>query len=300
MHETSIDPSCNSLISLHLSCIDRNTRDNHHVLTTSPSYGMSERDNPDPVRDGQPNLPTDPVAHAIESEKDNINRQAETIPSGVPYPTVMAPVTPDPLPATSPDDIVPRTSNEKPHSSSSSGASTVAEKKKPFSFGRKKKQREAEEKKAKEKEKEAEQLKPVGLFQLFRFAKPHEKILDIFGLILAAASGAAQPLMTLIFGRLTNDFTNYAKYANQVAAGGGNANSAALLEQAKQELKTSAGHNALYLLALGIGMFLTTWAYMFIWTWSGEVNAKRIREKYLHATLRQDVSRHLGFVGPSC
>jgi hypothetical protein len=34
------------------------------------------------------------------------------------------------------------------------------------------------------------------------FAKPHEKILDIFGLILAAASGAAQPLMTLIFGRL--------------------------------------------------------------------------------------------------
>jgi hypothetical protein len=34
---------------------------------------------------------------------------------------------------------------------------------------------------------------------------------------------------------------------------------------------------------------------MFIWTWSGEVNAKRIREKYLHATLRQDVSRHLGY-----
>jgi ATP-binding cassette subfamily B (MDR/TAP) protein 1 len=42
-------------------------------------------------------------------------------------------------------------------------------------------------------------------------------------------------------------------------------------------------------MAIGIGMFITTWAYMFIWNWTGEVNAKRVRERYLHATLRQEV-----------
>lgn len=43
-------------------------------------------------------------------------------------------------------------------------------------------------------------------------------------------------------------------------------------------------------MAIGIGMFLATWLYMFIWNVTGELNSKRIRERYLAAVLRQEVS----------
>lgn len=37
-------------------------------------------------------------------------------------------------------------------------------------------------------------------------------------------------------------------------------------------------------------MFACTYLYMYIWVYTGEVNAKRIRERYLQAVLRQDIA----------
>ena len=37
-------------------------------------------------------------------------------------------------------------------------------------------------------------------------------------------------------------------------------------------------------------MFVATYAYMYTWVYTGEANAKRTREKYLEATLRQDIA----------
>jgi len=37
-------------------------------------------------------------------------------------------------------------------------------------------------------------------------------------------------------------------------------------------------------------MFVCTYTYMNIWVYTGEVNAKRIRERYLQAVLRQDIA----------
>ena len=41
---------------------------------------------------------------------------------------------------------------------------------------------------------------------------------------------------------------------------------------------------------LGIALIATTYTYMLTWTYTGEVNAKRIREQYLKAILRQDIA----------
>ena len=41
---------------------------------------------------------------------------------------------------------------------------------------------------------------------------------------------------------------------------------------------------------VGIGMLVCTYVYMYIWVYTGEVNAKRIRERYLQAVLRQDIA----------
>jgi len=40
----------------------------------------------------------------------------------------------------------------------------------------------------------------------------------------------------------------------------------------------------------GVGMLVCTYLYMCIWVYTGEVNAKRVREHYLRAVLRQDIA----------
>lgn len=142
---------------------------------------------------------------------------------------------------------------------------------------------------------------PVGLFKLFRFATPFELFLQAIGLVLAAACGAAQPLMTLIFGKLTQSFTDFSKIINEMNSSGRPASDfAAQLAAAKADLKHEAGNNALYLMAIGLGTFACTWAYMFIWAYTSEIQAKRIREKYLHAVLRQDIGESTFWVLCAC
>jgi ATP-binding cassette subfamily B (MDR/TAP) protein 1 len=41
---------------------------------------------------------------------------------------------------------------------------------------------------------------------------------------------------------------------------------------------------------IGIGLFVCTFIYMFVWVYTGEASAKRLREHYLRAILRQDIA----------
>ncbi|KAJ1303401.1 hypothetical protein OPQ81_011593 [Rhizoctonia solani] len=142
--------------------------------------------------------------------------------------------------------------------------------------------------KEKEKEKEADKatdaaptIPPVAFSELFRFSTPFELTLDAIGLVAAAAAGAAQPLMSLLFGRLTQDFVTF---TSAIALGSSN------LEEARRSFEDNAAKNALYLVFIGIGMFVCTFVYMYFWIYTGEVNSKRIRERYLQAVLRQDIA----------
>ena len=40
----------------------------------------------------------------------------------------------------------------------------------------------------------------------------------------------------------------------------------------------------------GIGTLACTFIYMYTWVYTGEVNAKRLRENYFQAILRQDIA----------
>ncbi|CAE7062613.1 unnamed protein product [Rhizoctonia solani] len=139
----------------------------------------------------------------------------------------------------------------------------------------------------KEKKKEVEKateaaptVPPVGFTELFRFSTPFELVLDAVGIVAAMAAGAAQPLMALLLGRLTQDFVNFSFAINSGAG----------IEESGRLFKASAAKNALYLTIIGIGMFICTFGYMYLWIYTGEVNSKRIRERYLQAVLRQDIA----------
>ncbi|KAI5988986.1 ABC transporter transmembrane region-domain-containing protein [Pisolithus albus] len=116
------------------------------------------------------------------------------------------------------------------------------------------------------------------------------------------AAGAAQPLMTLVFGRLVQDFVSFATaldvYQSAESSGNATAISSALqnFDSAASEFRKGAAQDASYLTYIGVGMAACTWAYMYLWIYTGEVNAKRIREKYLQSILRQDIAYfdHIG------
>ncbi|KIK26702.1 hypothetical protein PISMIDRAFT_8742, partial [Pisolithus microcarpus 441] len=145
--------------------------------------------------------------------------------------------------------------------------------------------------------KPVEQLPPsIGFTQLFRYATPFELSLNAVGVVGAIAAGAAQPLMTLVFGRLVQDFVSFATaldlYQSAESSGNATAISSTLqnFDAAASEFRTGAAQDASYLTYIGVGMAACTWVYMYLWIYTGEVNAKRIREKYLQSILRQDIA----------
>ncbi|KAI0652270.1 multidrug resistance protein 1 [Trametes meyenii] len=126
-----------------------------------------------------------------------------------------------------------------------------------------------------------------------RFSTRTEIVLDCIGLVAAICAGTAQPLMSLIFGRLAQDFVNFEMtLAVSRDSSDPQAQAAAQvnLPSARAAFKHAASLNAAYLVCIGAAMFVCTYIYMATWVYTGETNAKRIREKYLRATLRQDVA----------
>lgn len=122
--------------------------------------------------------------------------------------------------------------------------------------------------------------KPAKVGDLFRFATPLERLLNLIGLVFAAATGCAQPLMTVLFGNL----------ATVMLRTSGNASDWNLAIEFVNSLHSTVNHDALLLTVIGICTFVATYAYMAIWVYTGETITLRIRRNYLRAILRQDVA----------
>ncbi|KDQ25589.1 hypothetical protein PLEOSDRAFT_1097506 [Pleurotus ostreatus PC15] len=133
-----------------------------------------------------------------------------------------------------------------------------------------------------------EEVPPVSFTQLFRYATTFELSLNAIGLVTASAAGAAQPLMSLLFGNLVQAFVVFTSAV--IGSQQGDADATARIPQAAADFRRSAANNASYLVYIGLGMFVCTYVYMFTWVYTGEINAKRIRERYLKAVLRQDIA----------
>ncbi|KDQ06798.1 hypothetical protein BOTBODRAFT_140755 [Botryobasidium botryosum FD-172 SS1] len=131
---------------------------------------------------------------------------------------------------------------------------------------------------------------PVAFLDLFRFSTRKEIVLDIIGLVCAAGAGAAQPLMALMFGNLTQAFVNFGKTQAESHMDGSTPQQQQAFEDARSQFAHVSAQDASYLVYIGVGMFVATYTYMVIWVYTGEVNARRIRERYLRAVLRQDIA----------
>ncbi|KZV67726.1 P-loop containing nucleoside triphosphate hydrolase protein [Peniophora sp. CONT] len=135
-----------------------------------------------------------------------------------------------------------------------------------------------------------DKVPPVSFTSLFRFSTKFELMLDAIGLVGAIAAGAAQPLMSLLFGNLTNQFVQFGAAAAKLQGDPTNTTLQQEVAAAAAHFRHESSKDALYLVIIGIGMFICTYLYMLTWVYTAEVAAKRIRERYLQATLRQNIA----------
>jgi ATP-binding cassette subfamily B (MDR/TAP) protein 1 len=131
-------------------------------------------------------------------------------------------------------------------------------------------------------------LKSVSFFGLFRSSTRKELIFNGLALIAAIAAGSAQPLMSLLFGNLTQDFVNFSSALQNINPNDPQAS--AKIEEAARGFRHVSAKDASYLTFIGVGMFICTYIYIYTWVHTAESTAKRIRERYLKAILRQDIA----------
>lgn len=108
----------------------------------------------------------------------------------------------------------------------------------------------------------------VSFFKLFAFADRLDVLYMVVGTIAASANGLAQPLMTLIFGKLINSFGS----------------------SDRDHVVKEVSKVAVLFLYLALGTAVVSFLQVACWMVTGERQATRIRGLYLKTILRQDIA----------
>ncbi|KAF9315974.1 ATP-binding cassette, sub-B (MDR TAP), member 4, partial [Podila minutissima] len=136
-----------------------------------------------------------------------------------------------------------------------------------------KKNGDAKDEDSKEEEEEEEEPEPkVSYFRLYRFASTWDWICIIIGTICAFVNGVGQPLIALLLGDVITTLTD----------------NLTSIDEAVAKVRILV----IKFTVVGAIAFVAAYGQMCFWTMSAENQSKRIREKYLHAILRQDISWH--------
>ncbi|XP_056618525.1 ATP-dependent translocase ABCB1 [Triplophysa dalaica] len=142
------------------------------------------------------------------------------------------------------------------------------------------------DKKPKEK-KESE--KAVGFFQLFRYATCAEVLLMLIGLLCSAAHGVALPLMCVVFGQMTDSFVSSGQQYNMTDNITSNP-SECLAGSPEIGIEDKMTTHAYYFVGIGGAVLVLGTFQVMLFLLTAAKQTKRIREKYFHAILHQQMS----------
>ncbi|XP_072535196.1 ATP-dependent translocase ABCB1-like isoform X2 [Salminus brasiliensis] len=146
--------------------------------------------------------------------------------------------------------------------------------------------------KKKKSNKDKEPVKAVGLFQLFRYATCPEVFMMLIGLLCSAIHGAALPIMCIVFGSMTDSFvqsgqqfnftgnytSNFTQYSSDCVTFPG------------VDIEASMTLNAYYFVGIGAGVLVLGMFQVMLFLLTATRQTKRIREKYFHAVLHQQMA----------
>ncbi|KAK3823505.1 MAG: p-glycoprotein [Benniella sp.] len=112
----------------------------------------------------------------------------------------------------------------------------------------------------------------ISYFQLYRFADTWDWICLFIGTFCALVNGVGQPLIAMLLGDVVNNI----------------ANNVYDIEESVARVRVVV----IKFTVIGAIVFVLSYGQMCFFTLSAENQTKRIRERYLHAILRQDIAWH--------
>ncbi|TRZ24974.1 hypothetical protein HGM15179_002195 [Zosterops borbonicus] len=137
--------------------------------------------------------------------------------------------------------------------------------------------------KAKKKQKKGEKPKVVSPLTLFRYSSCSDKLLMILGTVMAVAHGSSLPIAMIIFGDMTDSF---------VASGDTNFTGDSLMNftaEMLHKLEEDMTRYAYYYSGIAAGVLLAAYIQTSFWTLAAGRQIKKIREKFFHAIMRQEI-----------
>lgn len=132
--------------------------------------------------------------------------------------------------------------------------------------------------------------KPAPFLQLWKYATRGEIMLNLVGLFFACGAGTTQPLLSLIFGRMVSTMITFFQVSKLYKANTSDPELTQVFNSAADNLNDDVSMNCIYLVVIGVAMFIGTYVYTLIFTYTSERISRRVREMYLRSVLRQDVA----------
>ncbi|XP_063268876.1 ATP-dependent translocase ABCB1 [Prinia subflava] len=138
--------------------------------------------------------------------------------------------------------------------------------------------------KAKKKQKKGEKPKVVSPLTLFRYSSWSDKLLMILGTLLAVVHGSSLPVAMVIFGDMTDSFV-----ASGNKSFAGNISLQNFTSEILHKLEEDMTRYAYYYSAIAAGVLLAAYIQTSFWTLAAGRQIKKIREKFFHAIMRQEI-----------
>ncbi|KAM4908399.1 ATP-dependent translocase ABCB1 isoform 1-T1 [Sylvia borin] len=145
---------------------------------------------------------------------------------------------------------------------------------------------ESEDKhKAKKKQKKGEKPKMVSPFTLFRYSSWSDKLLMILGTLLAVAHGSSLPFAMIIFGDMTDSFVASGNTGSTDMKNISMNFTADMLHKLEEDMT----RYAYYYSGIAAGVLVAAYIQTSFWTLAAGRQIKKIREKFFHAIMRQEI-----------
>ncbi|XP_062035527.1 ATP-dependent translocase ABCB1 isoform X1 [Lepus europaeus] len=139
----------------------------------------------------------------------------------------------------------------------------------------------------KKSKKEKEKRPTVSTFAMFRYSNWLDKLYMVLGTLAAIIHGAALPLMMLVFGDMTDSFSNAGNMipANISNLTISNISTSEIYERLEQEMTTYA----YYYSGIGAGVLVAAYIQVSFWCLAAGRQIFRIRKQFFHSIMRQEI-----------
>ncbi|XP_019364084.1 PREDICTED: ATP-binding cassette sub-family B member 5 [Gavialis gangeticus] len=133
------------------------------------------------------------------------------------------------------------------------------------------------------KEKKNKNPETIGPITIFRYADSLDITLMILGAVAAVINGTCLPLLSLVFGEMSDSFVNNCRSYENVS-------SSSHCNQTQMPSEEQITVFSLYYVGIGVAALLFSYLQISFWVLAATRQTKKIRRMFFHAVLRQEIS----------